>query len=141
MTAKIISDETRARIKAGELWSDDGVRLLHAIEAAEAELAVLGNVLRRLRWDDQGGYPGLHNGKWTFASTCLPATTPEELNVLFKLAGIVPDEIRSLGHCAECAHARTYSDGTRDEQGYAGPCSACKRPRMSNFVPMGALAR
>lgn len=35
---KIIGDGTRARLKEGDLWSDDPVRLLTAIESAEALL-------------------------------------------------------------------------------------------------------
>jgi len=97
-------------------------------------IRVLGTVLRRLRWDDQGGYPGLYKGEWDFASTSLPQTTPAELDALFKLAGIVPDEIVPLGSCRECAHA---SDGR--ERGYANPCGGCKRPRMSNFVPLASV--
>lgn len=38
----IISESTRERLRRNDLWADDGVRLLAAIEAAEAEM-------RRLR--------------------------------------------------------------------------------------------
>ena len=100
-------------------------------------LEVLRTVLRRLRCDDQGGYPGLHRGKWGFLSTSLPQTTPMELDALFRLAGIVPDEIVPKGHCEDCVH----SDGDGREQGYVNPCSPCGRPGMTNFVPVSALAR
>lgn len=100
-------------------------------------IEVLRTVLQRLRWDDQGGYPGLcRDGGWDFASTSLPQTTPDELNALFELAGIVPDPIVPLGSCGDCAHA----DGGR-ERGYANPCGSCKRPRMSNFVSRENLRR
>jgi len=35
LPTSIISDSTRQRIKNGEFWNDDPVRLLYAIEAAE----------------------------------------------------------------------------------------------------------
>ncbi len=100
-------------------------------------LEVLRTVLKRLRSDDQGGYISYEgNGKWSFVSTSLPQTTPEELNALFELAGIVPDVIVPKGSCEDCANAKVLPDGRRVERGYAGPCSPCKRPIMSNFVPI-----
>lgn len=98
-------------------------------------MTALRRVLTRMRWDDQGGYPGLIDGKWNFVTTGLPQTTPEELDALFALAGIVPDEIVTKGHCEDCAHAVNGR-----ERGYSGPCSPCKRPQMSNFVPVRRLA-
>jgi hypothetical protein len=96
----------------------------------------LRTALRRLRWDDQDGYPGYHgNGRWDFVSTGLPVT-PDELNALFELAGIVPDVIVPLGHCEDCLHAVNGR-----ERGYVEPCGSCKRPRMSNFVPVAAAHR
>ncbi len=103
-------------------------------------MQVLRTVLQRLRWDDQGGYPSRNNGKWNFISASLPQTTPEELDALFALVGVVPDEIVSLGDCKDCKHA-VIKHGRRCEQGYAGPCLTCKRPRMSNFVPVKQLTR
>lgn len=94
-------------------------------------IELLRTVLQRLRWDDQGGYPGRVNGRWHFVSTGLPQVTPEELDALFSFAGIVPDEIQSLGECRQCKHAVNGH-----EQGYRGPCLTCKRPKMSNFVPL-----
>lgn len=95
-------------------------------------LDALRAVLRRLRWDNQGGYPGYEgDGKWSFVTTGLPQTTPDELNQLFALAGIEPDVIMSLGHCEDCAHS---VDG--QERGYKQPCSGCLRPLMSNFVQL-----
>lgn len=100
-------------------------------------LDVLRKVLMRLRWDDQGGFVGYHGkGKWDFLSTALPQVTPEELNALMDLVGIVPDKIVSLGSCRNCAH----SDKGR-ERGYKPPCVSCKRPRMSNFQPKPKLVQ
>lgn len=101
-------------------------------------ILALRSVLKRLRWDDQGGYPSYEgDGKWGFSSTGLPQTTPEELNALFALAGLKPDAIKPKGSCEDCVHAKAcYRVGgfiTYHEQGYAGPCCPCKRPLMSNF--------
>ncbi len=95
-------------------------------------LAVLRDVLKRMRWDDQGGYVGYEgDGKWSFVSTSLPSVTSEELNALFDLVGIKPDVIEPLGECKNCAHALNGRG-----QGYKGPCLTCKCPRMSNFVQL-----
>jgi hypothetical protein len=99
-------------------------------------IAALRAVLQRMRWDDQGGYPGRSGGEWTFVSTDLSRVTPKELDALFALAGIEPDEIVSRGKCSKCAHAE---DGR--ERGYREPCLSCTRPLMSNFVPRESVAR
>jgi hypothetical protein len=102
----------------------------------KADLELLAKVLRRLRWDDQGGYVGYRgDGKWDFVSVGLQAE-PKELTALFRLAGVVPDVIVSLGGCSDCAHAINGR-----EQGYRGPCLTCKRPKMSNFVPAEKLKK
>lgn len=98
-------------------------------------LAVLRRILRAMRWHDQGGYRAWDDGKWSFVSTSLPQTTPEELDALFSLAGIEPDEIVPKGNCFHCEHAR--DDGT--ERGYDRPCVSCSRPYLSNFVPASRL--
>jgi hypothetical protein len=99
-------------------------------------IKVLARVLKRARWDDQGGYPSYNNGKWSFISSGLPQATPEEWDALFALAGIVPDEIVSKGSCEDCSHAKVLADGSRAEKGYVQPCLSCKRPSMSNFEPL-----
>ena len=44
-------------------------------------VTALRRVLKRLRWNNQGGYSGyLGGGKWDFTSTSLPQTSPSELN-------------------------------------------------------------
>lgn len=91
-------------------------------------IKVLKKVLKRLRWNDQGGYPSRVNGRWAFVTGGLPQATPEEHDALFALAGIVPDEIKSKGEFKDCVHSKNGH-----EQGYSGKCSPCKRPRMSNF--------
>lgn len=95
-------------------------------------LDALRAVLRRMRWNDQGGYPGLYKGKWTFVSTGLPQTTPKELNALFAMAGIVPDEIQSIGDCETCK----FSENGRERGWRDTHCIHCKRPKMSEYKPM-----
>lgn len=98
---------------------------------------VLRRVLKRLRWDDQGGYPGYRgDGKWAFVSVGLPQVDADELNALLEFAGIVPDEIVPLGSCADCKFAIIYERGTpAQERGYRSPCVGCMRPRHDRFVP------
>jgi hypothetical protein len=93
-------------------------------------LEALRAVLRRMRWNDQGGYPDWYKGKWNIISTGLPQTYPKELNALFAMAGIVPDEIQPLGYCDTCK----FSINGR-ERGYIRPCLICMRPKMSEFKP------
>jgi hypothetical protein len=105
-------------------------------------IKALRRILKRMRWDDQGGYPSYAgNGEWHFSSTSLPQTTPTELNQLFALAGIEPDVIKSKGACSDCAHAMAYRDEsglvTYQEQGYKGPCSPCLR--LLAFLSSGLL--
>jgi len=88
-------------------------------------LAVLRAVLSRRRSARQGGMPGYGgDGEWDFVTSGLPQVTPEELNILFELAGIIPDEIESLGSCEACRHAVNGR-----ERGYSMPCLKCLRPR------------
>jgi hypothetical protein len=100
-------------------------------------IIALRSVLKRMRWDDQGGYSSYEgDGKWSFVSTALPQTSPTELNALFDLAGLVPDVIKSKGSCEDCAHAEPCNrDGfiTYHDRGYSKPCCGCKHPQMSNF--------
>lgn len=93
-------------------------------------IEVLRRVLMRLRWDDQGGFPDYRMGQWDFVTAGLPQVTPEELNVLMKLAGIVPDEIVPIGGCATCK----FSLAGRS-RGWTAPCVSCKMPMMSNYKP------
>lgn len=102
----------------------------------EADLNVLRAVLQRARWNEQGGYPSRTNGRWDFVSSGLPQASPEEWDALFRLAGIVPDEIVSNGSCAQCAHAVNGH-----ERGYRQPCSTCARPKMTNFKPIAVRRR
>lgn len=107
-----------------------------------AEISAVRAVLQRLlleeRWDNQGGYVSYDgDGKWSFVSSSLGQITPGEFNVLFKFAGIVPDEIDVVGYCVDCAN----SDNGR-ERGYAAPCSSCLRPsHINHFVPRDKLVR
>lgn len=111
---------------------DEQVAALRENGAALAKgVATLRRLLRAMRWDDQGGYSSRQNGKWLFISTGLPQTTPEDLDELFALAGIEPDEVVPKGNCFHCKHAR--EDGR--ERGYDQPCCTCTRPYHSNFVP------
>lgn len=104
-------------------------------------IVALRRALKSERWDDQGGYPGyVGNGKWDFASSPVGPFTPDEVNALFDLAGLVPDAIQPKGSCEDCAHAAPSNQRpggfiTYHERGYSVPCSPCKRPLMSNFKP------
>jgi hypothetical protein len=116
--------------------------LLRRPKAFMDGLKVLRALLKRQRWDDQQGYPGyLGDGKWDFISSGLGQAAPEELNALFALAGIEPDVIESKGDCTTCGNSVVGSDGRRYEQGYSGPCGPCKRPKMSNWVPIKKLKK
>jgi hypothetical protein len=98
---------------------------------------VLRRVLLEQRWDLQGGYSSRRNGKWQFVTASLGQLAPKEFDALFAFAGIVPDEIETVGDCADCAN----SDDGR-ERGYSAPCSSCLRPsHINNFVPIKNLKR
>ena len=99
-------------------------------------IEVLRTVLKRARWDNQGGYPSFNRGKWNFVSSGLPQATPEEWDTLFALAGITPDEIVPKGACKDCRHAVNGR-----ERGYVNPCSPCKRPIHNNFEPIVKIKR
>jgi hypothetical protein len=142
MTNKQAANTLHALLASEHLLPRDREALTHAVgvlqtlDLKEKALDVLGAILRRMRSDQQGGYPSLHRGKWSFVSTGLPQTSPKELNVLFAGCGIVPDEIKSNGSCETCINARITDDGERVERGYAAPCSGCLRPKMSNYLPV-----
>lgn len=93
-------------------------------------LELLARVLLRLRWDEQGGFVSRNKRGWDFVTGGLPQVTPKEMDELFKLAGVVPDEIISAGPCSGCAFSL---DGR--ERGYDHPCGGCKRPLHSRFKP------
>ncbi len=102
-----------------------------------AGIEALRSILKRLRDDAQGGYSSYEgNGEWSFASTSLPQTTPEQLNALFALAGLEPDVIVPKGSCGTCIFA---TNGR--ERGWSSPCCSCSRPLMSNFVPEKGFKR
>lgn len=93
-------------------------------DSSTEKLKVLQRVLLRMRAGGQGGFQSYKgDGQWTFLSTALPQTTPDELNALLELAGIVPDRIEPVGSCKDCRH----SDNERS-QGYKTPCVFCKTP-------------
>lgn len=99
-------------------------------------IAAIRRVLKEMRNDDQDGYSSYGgDGKWHFASVLIGQFTPEELNDLFDLVGLVPDKIESLGTCSTCIHAKEAWDGRFVEQGYQGACHTCKRPKMHNWRP------
>ena len=100
-------------------------------DTLRAGVKTLRKILRRMRWDDQGGYCSYQgDGKWSFASTSIGQIEGDELNDLFALAGIKPDVIESNGDCEDCVFSL---DGGR-ERGYAAPCCKCSRPGHSHFV-------
>ena len=89
----------------------------------------LQRVLSALYSPEQDGYRGyIGDGRWSFVTAGLPQTTPEELNALFRLAGIVPNAIVSKGTCATCRYS--IKGG---ERGWVQPCVSCVRPLMSNW--------
>src|SRR3990167_4258416 len=58
-------------------------------------IALLRDVLLRMRDDDQGGFRSyLGSGKWGFIETGQPYVTGDELTAPLALAGVVPDEER-----------------------------------------------
>ena len=89
-----------------------------------------------MRWDNQGGYVGRHNGKWSFISSPIGQVKPVDLDKLFAFVGIVPDEIKPKGSCRDCKHSRNGH-----ERGYEQPCVVCLRPYHDKFVPKEALTR
>lgn len=91
---------------------------------------VLQAVLPTLRWDHSGGYPQRIAGRWAPGQCALPHVTPTQLDILFRFAGVTPDEIESRGDCADCANA-----DNGHERGYAPPCNSCLRPYHDQFVP------
>lgn len=91
-------------------------------------------LLRRMRNTTQGGYADVRDGKFERACA-LPVPTVDELNALFSLAGIVPDEIQVNGTCETCVFGRP--DG--GDQGWASHCCSCARPKMTNFVPLARV--
>lgn len=136
--------------------TDDAVGLLSRVvtraSIADDTADTIRGILRQMRNDDQGGYLSYSDGAWNFISTSLGQVSPQELDQLFLFADLVPDEIEPLGDCSECANAKVSvvsepDRGTphisiaelkldRRERGYLRPCSACKRPQMSHFVPI-----
>lgn len=90
---------------------------------------ILKTVLLRLRWNDQDGFVSYRgDGKWGFVTAGLPQVTPEELNALLELAGIVPDQIVPNGACVDCEFSVNGQ-----ERGYEKPCLTCSRPKHDNF--------
>ncbi len=108
-------------------------------QAQEEGLAVLRAVLQRMRNEKQDGYTDCKNGKFSgtarFISCGLPQATPEELDALFALAGIVPDAIESNGSCSTCV----YGDARGGNQGWDAPCCSCAHPKMTNFVALASV--
>ncbi len=100
-----------------------------------AGIAALRPMLLAMRWDKSGGYTGRHGGKWHSEGSHLSATGVQ-LDALFALAGITPDEIECRGDCKDCVN----SDNGR-ERGYAKPCVDCLRPWHSNFVALAVVKR
>jgi len=99
-------------------------------------IEALRTVLKRLRWDNQHGYPCYKgNGEWAFVSTAIGPATPDELNALFNLADLVPDVIVPLGECSNCEHAHELSDKKGHVLGYGSPCNSCAHPYHNHFVP------
>lgn len=99
-------------------------------------IEALRNVLRRLRNDAQGGYDNVSGGRFLHA-TSLSMVSAAELDQLFALAGIKPDEIKINGDCKSCC----WGDARGGDLGWANPCCGCSRPKMTNFVPLAGLTK
>ena len=94
-------------------------------------IKVLRTILKRMRSKSQDGYLGYDgNRKWSM--TGIGPVTSDELNVLFDMVGIEPDEVVARGPCNECV----FSNEHGRERGYAQPCCKGLRPSHSNFVPI-----
>jgi hypothetical protein len=103
-------------------------------------ILALREILRRMRSDDQDGYSDVgEDGKFTgtayFSGRGLGMATPEQLDALFDLAGIVPDPIAVNGSCSECVHG----DARGGDLGWGRPCCGCSRPKMTHFVPLASV--
>jgi hypothetical protein len=101
-------------------------------------IGALRRVLTALRDDEQGGYHGTEGGLFSAGSAPLTMRspgyfTPHELDNLFDLVGVKPNDIVPLGECSTCRF-----DGT---DVWAQPCVSCSQPRMTNFVPAAKLKR
>lgn len=97
-------------------------------------IKLLRQLLRRMRNTAQDGYADVRDGKFE-RSRALPAPTVDELDALFSLAGLVPDEIQINGTCRTCVFG--CPDG--GDQGWSTPCCSCARPKMTNFVPLARV--
>jgi hypothetical protein len=111
----------------------DALRAL--MQEYEKSCSLLHTMLRRLRDDAQDGYSDVADGK--FVAGAVISATPEELNTIFRLVGVVPDAIVPLGDCSKCVHAESNGQDSRWDE----PCKSCKRPRMTNFVPVSSLTK
>lgn len=99
-------------------------------------LEALRAILKRMRNDEQNSYHDVKNGKFSgFISRGFGQATPDELNAIFELAGIVPDGIQVNGTCKDCV----FGNAGGGDLGWAQPCCSCSRPKMTNFVPLSSL--
>jgi hypothetical protein len=109
-------------------------------EAIHPGMKALREILRGMRLHDQGGYTDVgKDGKFAghagFISSGIGQATPEQLDALFDLAGIVPDAIEPLGSCRECV----WGDARGGDLGWGAPCAGCCRPKMTNFVALSSF--
>lgn len=71
--------------------------------STKAALGIVRRLLRDMRWDDQGGYVGRHQGRWDFVSTMLGQVTPDE-----------PDEVVVITVTKALRHdAKTIADNVK----------------------------
>ena len=103
------------------------------LDGIEQIRSLLHDVLMRLRWDDQHGFPGFRNGKWDGDNHGLPVVSTQELTKLMAFAGVVPDEIIPKGACRDCKFAVCNEGGEPTERGWAPPCVSCLRPYHDCF--------
>jgi hypothetical protein len=115
-----------------------------AEHAEHPGLTALRKILRGTRDDEQGGYhdvgpDGKFAGHATFFSMPIGFATPEQLDVIFSLAGISPDPVIAKGSCEECVFSEPQKDGSVRDLGWNRPCVSCRRPKMSSFVPLASV--
>lgn len=92
---------------------------------------VIQSLLERFR-SSQGGHDCWTGKGWSYIATTVWLEA-SEVSALFAIAGVKPEVTPRKGVCADCAHSKNGH-----ERGYSHPCSGCRRPRMSNFLPKEA---
>ena len=103
-------------------------------------IAVLRGLFRSMRREDQDGYDDVKDGKFVgFIARPVGSASPDEMNALFDLAGIVPDAIEPSGSCETCVFGVPLPDGRTGTLGWSRPCCSCAAPKLTEFVPLARV--